>query len=157
MMPLFFALYGKRPSEYYFNYLLPLIFLAILLFFSQAYQRLLPKLVVIGFGLLVMVNLALTSLGGLKPNLHSLFYKNKLAWFMSEISICRQPINVSFSVPLGQDTGYRYLFDYYKISLDTQDQEPLWQVVIPPKQNMYTFGKIGLIIPDQWRNNYWLN
>lgn len=57
--------------------------------------------------------------------------------------------NVSYSVPMGQDNGFRYLFKYYGEKPQDIPGIPLWTVVIPPEGEnvppLETYGDIGII------------
>ena len=75
-----------------------------------------------------------------------LHYKEQAVKRIAEID---QKFNVSYAVPIGYDTGYRYLLDYYQVKQTGDFNDSLIQVVIPPKNTEEIYGGIGLQIPDQ--------
>ncbi|MBL7078567.1 hypothetical protein ISS42_02835 [Candidatus Shapirobacteria bacterium] len=163
LMPLFFAIYGKRPSEYYFNYLLPLLIILTSFWLDKIFLSL-KKLffrehrgILIFAGLLVLILWFHKNIPLLTDNRQSLFYKRETAKFLAEISK-QAPLNISFSVPLGADAGFRYLFDIYGVEQSENLTDPLIEVVVPPnsKPDTFIFGGIGVYIPQDWLSSYWL-
>ncbi|MBM3209399.1 hypothetical protein FJZ40_03860 [Candidatus Shapirobacteria bacterium] len=149
IFPFGFSVFGQRPSEYYFIFLFPFIIL-ILAYWAQAAI----KKIAISFSpcliFLIVILLLLnfkTLQKGLGFNLLGLFYKDKVAQRVAEIGF-RTKINVSFSVPLGLDTGYRYLLDLYQVKQSNNPHDILLQVVIPPTKSDQVFGGIGLRVPN---------
>jgi len=154
-MPLFFALYGKRPSEYYFNYLLPPLVILAAFWTDKIFSRLKwPVLLGVLF-LIVFSFHKNTRL--LADNHQGLFYKKETAQFLAIISQ-QTPLNISFSVPLGDDAGFRYLFAAYGVRQSSDLTDPLIEVVMPANKrpNTFTFGNIGVYIPKEWLSAYWL-
>ena len=58
--------------------------------------------------------------------------------------------NVSYAVPQGLDTGYRYLLEYYGAEQSGDFDDPLFQIEIPPVKANEVFGGIGLMIPNSF-------
>jgi len=136
-----FAIYGQRPSEYYFNFLIPLLIL-IMAEFLKKWR----------FGFVLALVLALfwsyQSITLLKPLPFSLEDKDRAVRYLAQTAQ-GQEINIVFSMPLGQDTGYRYLLDYYKVRLSDRPKAPLYKIVIPPNREQVTtvVGDIGIFVP----------
>lgn len=137
-----FSFYGQRPSEYYFNFLLPLLILILAEFLAKKKSLWAPLLLLVCFW-------TYSSLPLLKPVSFSLKDKDEAVAYLAGQVQGRQ-VNVAFSVPLGRDTGYRYLLDYYQINLDDQPQTPLCKIVIPPDKEPVSIviGGIGLFLPQ---------
>jgi len=138
-----FAIYGQRPSEYYFNFLIPFLVLIM--------AELLKKW---RFGPVLALILALfwtyQSIALLKPLPLSLDNKDQAIKYLAQAAQ-GQEINIAFSMPLGRDTGYRYLLDYYKVRLSGKPEAPLYKIVVPPRREPTTvvLGNIGIFIPRQ--------
>lgn len=155
LTPLFFALYGKRPSEYYFNYLLPLLVILAAFWIDRVFSKLKGFLI---FGSLLVVAFCFhRNACLLADNRQSLFYKRETAKFLAVISE-QVPLNISFSVPLGADAGFRYLFDVHGVRLSEDPADPLIEIVMPAdsKPDTFVFGSIGVHIPKEWLSDYWL-
>ncbi len=147
-----FYLFIKNPSEYYFNYLLVplLILLANIL---NYWKRL-------GILILVVVMLyfsyrALPLLNSVNLNVRE---KDHVVGVLAKMTKNSEPFNVSFDVPLNEDTGFRYLLNYHKVSVSGKDTDPLIEFVIPAgtKKDTFTIGKIGLFIPSGWISHNWI-
>jgi 4-amino-4-deoxy-L-arabinose transferase-like glycosyltransferase len=136
-----FGFYNQRPSEYYFNFLFPLLILLLAEFLAKQKSLLLILLLVCFW--------SYASLPLLRPVSFSLKDKDQAIQRLVEASN-NEKINVSFSVPLGRDTGYRYLLDYYRVKLSDQPQSPLYKIVIPTDSEPVTeiVAGIGLFIPN---------
>jgi len=150
VFPLGFALFGQRPSEYYFNFLFPFLILILTGFLLRIFKN--PK---IGF-VLVLTIFAL-NMNALKIQLQNntfgLFYKEQVVKEIARIGKNKK-FNVSFSVPLGLDTGYYYLLDFYQVKQSSKWQDSLLKVVIPPEREPMSkiFGGIGLFVPENFEN-----
>lgn len=140
-------IYGQRPSEYYFNFLLPTIILILACILSIILKR--SKLLGFSFILAVVVFFSREAVSLLSDNPLSLFYKDRAVRFIREIGKSKE-FNISFSVPRGFDTGYRYLIDFYKIKQSGNMKDPLYKIVVLPAGESVTktFGKIGVYFPE---------
>jgi len=147
--PLAFAFYGKRPSEYYFNFSLVIVGLVFAKLVSLKSKLLffIVLLLLVHFGLKASDQLRETPLG--------LYQKDKIAQFLAKITKDTSPFNLSYSVGLGQDVGFRYLFDYRGVKLNGNDFDPLMQIVIPPQKNTFVIDRVGLEIPKGWLDANW--
>lgn len=150
-LPLFYFLI-KNPSEYYFNYLL-VIFLLLIASVLNLMKR-------VGFviGVILAVYLALGSITLLKSYNYYLTEKVNAVLFLKKVTQNSAPFNVSFDVPFNEDTGYKYLLDYYKVKYSGNPKDPLIEFVIPPvkKPGSFFLGKIGLYIPPSWIKDNWV-
>jgi len=140
--PIAFMIYGKRPSEYYFNYLLPIIILYLSIFITQLK---IPYYLIIPLYFLFSFN----SFKSIRPSPTSLFYKNDIVQKAKEI-LQDKPVYISYDTPLGQNNGFDYLIKYYKINRSTNPSDPGVQFIIPKKENLPTSGDISLFIPKQF-------
>jgi len=138
--PIAFALYGQRPSEYYFNYLLPII----ILFLAHFISRLKISPYFIG---LILIAISINSFVSLKTNPSSLFYKNNIVKTAKSI-LKDNPVFISYETPLGENNGFDYLINYYKINRSLDPLRPMVQFVIPKRNSFPTFGNISLILPQ---------
>ena len=136
-----FAVYGQRPSEYYFNFLIPFLIL-IMIEFLKKWR----------FGPILILILALfwtyQSVVLLKPPLLNLKNKDRAARYLAQAAK-GQEINITFSMPLDWDTGYRYLLNYYKVELTDNPRAPIYRIIALPSQEPTTivFGNIGIFVP----------
>lgn len=145
VFPIVFFLWKKMPSDYYYFFVYPFLWIAI----STTLVKLNNKLTTICFILvffLFNINSILNKLQSPSTNL-----KNKDLAILKIKEIAKnKPLNVSFSVPLGRDTGYRYLIKYYKLNISGKWlEDPLVQIVIPPQKNNIIFGGIGVDVPQK--------
>jgi len=142
--PLAFMFWGKRPAEYYFIYLYPFIYLALINFFLR-----IKKLSVL---ILLLIFLFFSTknhiFSNLEDNYFSFYYKEKVAQIMKE-KTDKKKFNISFDVPLGMNHGFRYFFDWYQIKQSGDFSDPLIEIRIPPKNNDIIINKIGIKIPKE--------
>ena len=150
-LPLFY-IFIKNPSEYYFNYLLvPALMLTAYLL--KSLRR---------FGIAVLAGLIIYFSWKAWPLLRSvnlsLKEKDHAVSVLSKITKDTQPFDVSFDVPLGEDTGFRYLLNYHKVSVSGSPADPLIEFVIPheKKPGAFVVGTIGIYMPNGWLKNNWL-
>lgn len=145
IFPLVFFLWKKLPSDYYYFFVYSFLWVAI----STAIVKFYHKYKLFAFCFIFVfalfnVNPILRKLQ--TPNIN-LKNKDKAISKIKEIAQ-NKPLNISFSVPLGMDVGYRYLIGYYKINLSGNWlKDPLVQIVIPPQKNNLKFGGVGVDIP----------
>jgi hypothetical protein len=144
IFPIFFSFYGRRPSEYYFFFLYPFIFVTIIDFFLAIKKT----------GLLLIICLLelIINLNPLRTNLQSskfsLYYKEKAIKKLKEIIKNNRKLNITYDMPLGLNNGYNYLIDYYQIKQSGDFKDPLIEIRVPPKENDIKIGEIGLKIPS---------
>ena len=141
----------KNPSEYYFNYLL-IPFLILLSIVLRSWKR---------FWYIVMICIVIhfifRSVLLLKSPALTLAEKDQAVNLLSKITKNSSPFNVSFDVPFNEDTGFRYLLNYYKVSYSGSPIDPLIEFVIPYQKKPVTFffRQIGLSVPNGWLENNW--
>lgn len=143
----FFSFYKGNLSEYYFDLVnIPvLIGLVLLLKLVWKISRV-GKLVIIAvFGLVFEIRLT----NFLKANFsESAYYKKQAVFYIARQT--RDPIfNVSYTVPLNADAGFRYLFKLVGRQPQDIPEGHLWTIVIPPTGEnippVAVFGNIGVI------------
>ncbi len=138
-----FLRYNQRPSEYYFIYLYPTIVVSVLDFF---YQK--NKYITIVLALIFFVN-----------NINYLRYitqSHELGLMVKEKAVLKlknilegKKYNLSYEVPIGFNTGYEYLLEYYNIKPSGDDKDPLVILRIPKQKGDVAAGKIGFRIPPE--------
>ena len=137
-----FAFYGARPSEYYFNFLAPfiIVFLADFLAPKRLGKITLLIIALLWFGL---------SLSKIKPIPFSLVDK-MAAMNRLTTEFDQDRINVAFSVPPSEDTGYTYLINQAGYQVDSL-AGPQYTVVVPADKEPVSVvvGNIGLIFPEK--------
>lgn len=144
IFPLFFIFYGQRPSEYYFIFLYPFIYLVLIEFFLRL-NKLLPLIIVIIIFLLtkeaIDVKLKEKSLG--------MFYKIQTIKKIKE-TVDDKKFNISFSTPLGFNYGFSYLIDYFQVKQSGNFKDPLIEIRIPPREKDIKINQqIGIKIPRE--------
>ncbi len=142
--PVFFTLYGQRPSEYYFVFLYPFILIIIADFFLSIKQ--LPIIII--FGTLILFINSKQIINNLQSNIFGLYYKDKAIRKLKRL-IENKKFNISFDTPLGTNFGYNYLINYYDIKQTGNWNDPLVEIRIPPKKDDIVIGAIGLKIPQE--------
>jgi 4-amino-4-deoxy-L-arabinose transferase-like glycosyltransferase len=158
LFPLAFAFYGQRPSEYYFNYLLPIIILVVSVFIDKLLASLkkpLARLVVVLLASFFLVSAV--GVAGVSPGKDSLYHKDQLVHFLSKETKDKTPFNLSFDLGSGGDAGYHYLVDYYQVGYSEDENSPLIELVLPAKREAsFMFGASGLLFPSGWLKDNWL-
>ncbi len=144
IFPLFFILYGKRPSEYYFVFLYPFIFISLIDFAFTVKKNYLVYLLIL---LLFICNIQ-NSISYLRDNVFSLYYKDLAIKKLKKLTENKK-FNISFDVLPGRDNGFRYLIDYYQIKPTGNWQDPLVQIRIPPKEDDIRIKAFGIKIPKE--------
>ena len=145
IFPFIFGKYGQRPSEYYFMFLYPFIYLTIVDFFLL-YKKVI-LLIAISF-ILLGVNLQ-SLFFNMKTDPYSLKYKDMLIRKLSN-EVKGKKFNLSYSTSLTTDYGFRYLVDYYKIPFTGDWNDPLVQIKIPADNKCkIKVNDMGVIIPSE--------
>ena len=152
LFPLAFALYGKRPSEYYFNYLLVVISIVL----AYALNKTKKVTVYLLFALLLVV-FAVKSSEQFKSADFGLERKYEVASFISEITKSATPFDVSFELGLEGDSGFSYLFDYMNVQATGKTSDPLIQVTAPPRLGSdFIVRSVGIELPQEWATENWM-
>ncbi len=145
LVPLFFLLYGKRPSEYYFVFLYPFIIIAL----TDFIYLLRRGFLIFPLALLIFI----INLGGLKfqlqPNPLGMYYKDKAIKELKMLIDPNKKVKITFDTPLGLNSGFNYLINYYHIRRGEEGNIPLIEIRNPPhKGDIKINGAIGLKIPE---------
>lgn len=136
IFPLFFGFYGKRPSEYYFVFLYPFIYLIIIrLFFLNKKESIL-----VVFLLIFLLFKSNEIRNSLKVDFFGLYYKDQVTKKLKELTLGKK-FNVSFNTPLGQSNGFSYFIDWYNIKQTGNFKDPLVEIRIPPKKKILKLTK----------------
>lgn len=139
--PIAFAIYGRRPSEYYFNYLLPIIILYLSILISKIKV---PNYLIAAIFLTISIN----SFNLIKTNPLALFYKDEIIKKAKD-ALKDNPVYISYTTPLGENSGFDYLIKYYKINRSEDTKRPGVQFIIPRQDSLPSSGNISLFIPEQ--------
>jgi hypothetical protein len=144
VFPLIFGIYGQRPSEYYFMFLYPFIYIT-LIEIILLYRK---KLLIFVFIILFLINLR-PLFFNLRDDEYSLKFKDVLIRKLADRTKGKK-FNISFSTSVGSDAGFRYLINYYKIPYTGDWNDPLVQIKIPADNKCEIKVKgMGVIIPKE--------
>ena len=150
IFPFFFVKYGRRPSEYYFLFLYPSLILIIVELISQTKNK------VLIFSICFILMLAINAKGlsdNLRPLYSTLIYRDALIKRLAK-QTRNLRFNIGLTTPLGFNHGFNYLFDYYQIKQSGDYNDPLVQVIIPPRKDCtFQYGNMGVIIPPELKIN----
>lgn len=133
-----FGIYGQRPSEYYFNFLLPFLILVLALFVSSF-----GKLKRLFFLLLFILLWFPKTMEKIVPVSVSLLTKDKAIVYLAEEN-GETPAEVRYQTPLGEEVGFSYLLNYYRLAKATEGERKIWLVSIPPAEESQAFGGVGV-------------
>jgi len=139
--PIIFIFYGQRPSEYYFNFCIPIIVLA----FSQLIVKINLKIVFIILFLAALLSIYF-KLQKNTVDSYSLANKTTVVKYISQ-KVDQHQFNLSYNVPIGQNSGFSYLLDYLKIKPTNNSKDPLIQIIIPAQTKYPSFGNISIEFP----------
>lgn len=141
--PIIFIFYGKRPSEYYFNFCLPIIVLV----FSQLIDKLKINYKII-FLFFVTIYSSLIYFKIKDSNIGSFSLTNKINVVKHIAQVTNnEKFNLSYAVPAGQNNGFSYLLDFYKVKPSGDFKDPLIQIIIPAQNKYKSFGDISINFP----------
>jgi hypothetical protein len=156
--PIFFAIYGARPSEYYFDCLIPIIVLVFAFFTSKLLGAVTKFRYVMGILLFFLVtSLVYKDVNEMSRNSLYLYYTDKSMKFLSDMTYNSKKFNVSFDTDLSGDGHFRYLMDYYRVKYTGDPADTLIEVVVPPdkKPNTFAIGGVGIYFPEGWFKENW--
>jgi hypothetical protein len=149
--PVLFALYGLRPSEYYFNYLLPILVLVISFLISKLKQPLLYLFIA------PLIYFSLNSGEQLRNADFGLWRKDKIVSFVSLVTKKTSPFDISFSLGDAGDSGFKYLFRWRGVNYSGNPNDPLIQLSKPPdKSSDFIVEGVGISLPNNWTGDHWL-
>ncbi len=130
--------YSQRPSEYYFIYLYPVIFIALADFIFSV-----NKYLFIPFGLwLIIINYQQLFLQ-MKFNNLGLAAKKQVVLALKK-HVQNKKYYLSYDMPLGLNTGYDYLLEHFEIKPSTDPKDPRVIIRFPAKKNDIKIGRIGI-------------
>ena len=135
--------YSERPSEYYFLYLYPFITVAISDFLYRVNKVAVVAVCVIFF----MINLPKLSTI-IQPYVLSLSTKEKIAKYL-KTELHGKSYRIKYEMPLGWNTGYEYLFQYYDIKSSDNSKDPVVILRSPARKTDVNFNKVGVYIPKE--------
>ncbi|HLC94195.1 MAG TPA: glycosyltransferase family 39 protein [Patescibacteria group bacterium] len=139
-----FLLYAQRGSEYYFYFLSPFIYFTLSDLLLELKKPLTLGLVILFF---LFIN-GERLYANLKDNEFGLYFKDQIAQEIKKYTKSKT-VNISYTVPLGLNHGYQYLFDYYQIKQSDNPSIRLIQIKIPAEGVSLKRGAIGVILPSQ--------
>lgn len=142
--PIIFVIYGKRPSEYYFNFTLPLMIVAFSILLSKISKKIIVHFIIF---LLIASYSIKNRIKNPQQTPFSLANKIAVAKFIKS-KVTDQKFNLSYSVPSGYNTGYGYLLYSVDAIPTNNPSDPLIQIVIPPTSTNIVFGGIGVQLPE---------
>ena len=141
-----FGIYGQRPSEYYFNFLLPFFILVLALFISSF-----GKLKRLFFLLLFVLLWLPKTMEKIVPVSVSLLAKDKAIAYLAEKN-GETPAEVRYQTPLGEEAGFSYLLNYYGLAKATEGERKIWLVSIPPAEESQAFSGVGVKLIGEEKN-----
>lgn len=142
--PLIFGKYGQRPSEYYFMFLYPFIYITLIEIILLSKK----KLLVFIFIILFLVNIR-SLFFNLQNDIYSLKFKDEIIHELANRTKGKK-FNISFTTSVGNDAGFRYLIDYYKIAQTGNWKDPLIQIRVPVNNEcQIKINNMGVIIPKE--------
>ncbi len=144
--PVFFAFYGSRPSEYYFNYLIVIVCIV----FSHLLSNLKKSLVVAG---VVFLFFTFKSTQQLQNANFGLYKKDQIVGFLADITRGGSPFNITFSLGDEGDVGFRYIFLWRGVKFTGDSKDPLIQLTAPPPAtSAFVVNGVGIVLPQHLRD-----
>jgi len=143
LFPIFFSIYGKRPSEYYFNFLYPFIIICIVDFIITTKRYVL--------GILFLFAYLWMNIYTFLPRITSFglnFSQKEQAVLRIKKITDVQPCDIAFNVPIGRQVGYKYLFEYYNIRQIGNWKSCVIDINIPAKPGDEVFDSTGITLPE---------
>ncbi len=141
-----FGIYGQRPSEYYFNFLLPFFILVLALFISSF-----GKLKRLFFLLLFVLLWLPKTMEKIVPVSVSLLNKDRAVAYLAEKN-GKTPAEVRYQTPLGEEAGFSYLLNYYGLAKAAEGERKIWLVSIPPAEESQAFSGVGVKLIGEEKN-----
>lgn len=145
LTPLVFSLYGIRPSEYYFLYLIPFLYIFLIDLFKDKKGNIILFFYIC---LIILYNINKIS-EKTKYDFRSLAAKEKVVKVLKE-KIGNKKYSISFYGEDGLDTGFRYLMKYHKLNVSFDGKNELIEIGIPARE---TSTKVGIYAITFTKNN----
>lgn len=143
LTPVVFYIYGRRPSEYYFLYLMPFIFIALsdLLITFKKTSVLFAIVILLAVGNFNFLK------KNLRPDYTGLYYKDQVAQYLKN-NLAGKRFNVSYD-GVSVDTGFPYLLDYYEVTQSGDFKDPLVEISFPARKKEFKIGDFSITIPEK--------
>lgn len=126
---IFAFVYPFRPSEYYFNFVLPLFVLVFSLWIDRLLRK---KLILLNLVLVfILVFFFKHSLNFIGPDTESIYFKEKLISSLKAVSYSRASFDISLDFKEGRDAGFYYLLNFNRLSYNKRDGSALIRIVSP--------------------------
>lgn len=145
-MPIFFTIYKNRPSEYYFTFTYPYMFITVIEFFKQVGKE---KLTFALVGILLLFNIKDIRYD-IIDGIHTLYAKDQAVRTLKPY-VENKKFNISYDVPLGRNNGFSYLLQYHGIPPSNVETDPLFQIRIPAIGEDIYVHEIGIMIPPEFK------
>jgi hypothetical protein len=142
IFPVLFSLYSRRPSEYYFVFLYPLIFITITSLFKNLKSQLILLFLI---AISVFLNYPWIK-GEMRDRYLGLKYKSMAIARIKALAENKE-VRVNFNTDPGRNVGFNYLLIYHKINAQDKDGLSSFEITVPPKDYQEIFGGVGLQIP----------
>lgn len=154
IVTLYYLIYPRHVSQYYFMALRPLTILYVSALILSVWTVKRGKII----GLAFITFVVLSNLGrliGLHTDTHkkSLAYKEAVVKSIIENQRGKGEFSVSYFMKKGWEFGYQYLFTYYGLNPRSEIKPPIYSIVYPKtqvaeKDLSRSFGSIGVIFPE---------
>jgi len=144
VFPIFFSIYGKRPSEYYFNFIYPFIILSLTDFFiSRKLFSFLTCIMILFFvGNFSRINTTMNIFGV------SFDEKNRVVKRI-KLVLGDRKCDIAFNMPRSREVGYTYLFEYYGIRTIGDWKSCVININLPPRKGDEVFKLLGVTFPKE--------
>ena len=154
LSPVLFSFFKDRPSEYYFNYLLPIAVIAIGYLLSKLKKVWLY--IALATVTILLGTKSLERVGG--TDNYGVLAKDRAVSTLKSLTKTSSPFYISFNVPLNEDAGYRYLLKLYGFDYPGDPKNTLIEFVVPPEAapNAFSVGRIGLNFSEELKTQIWL-
>ncbi len=147
LLPIALTAYNKRPSEYYFLWFYPYIYIVGITFLIKTRMYMLLLFYAIYISLYGAQNLPML----LRSNDFSLFQKDQTALILKGRVLPNTRIGVGIGMPPGLDNGFRYMLSARGINhVDPAPDVPLVQINNPKRDGDVRVNEaIGITIPSE--------
>ncbi|MGB9681205.1 MAG: hypothetical protein ACPLXL_01530, partial [Minisyncoccia bacterium] len=126
-------IYPFRPSEYYFNFSLPVFVLAISIILGKIINK---KSFWLNFILIsVLLLLFKHSINFIGPDADSIYFKEKVVSYIKAVTYSKSDFDLSLDFKNGKDAGFYYLLYFNNLAYNKKDKSGLIQIVSPGKDN----------------------
>ncbi len=152
LFPIMFSIYGKRPSEYYFLFLYPFIYICLIDFLIIIKK----PLIIAAIFILSIVSNRQAILGNYNDNMQGLYYKDRIVREIKKVT-GKKEFDLAIQIEArNSEAGFKYLMDFYQLKYNIKPwyiltKEPLIKIIVPPtKDCQVKFGDFGLQVPKDF-------